>query len=180
MNGADDAHAIAVLLHPHPHFGGDRFHPFVDGLFRRLPGGGVSAVRFDFSSADPDTARDEVVSAVDDGAARWPGLPVVLVGYSFGAGVAARVDDDRVAGWHLLAPQATSLAESIIGHDQRPKIVAVPAHDQFSPPDAVDAAVATWTATSVTVVDGADHFLASAMGAVVDAAYNWVTTTALR
>ena len=87
---------------------------------------------------------------------------------------------DRVAGWYLLAPQATSLAESIIGHDQRPKIVAVPAHDQFSPPDAVDAAVATWTATSVTVVDGADHFLASAMGAVVDAAYNWVTTTALR
>ena len=53
MNAADEARGVAVLLHPHPHFGGNRFHPFIEALFRRLPDIAVSAIRFDFTSAEP-------------------------------------------------------------------------------------------------------------------------------
>jgi alpha/beta superfamily hydrolase len=173
VNAADNARGVAVLLHPHPDFGGDRFHPFIDGLFRRLPGVAVSAIRFDFSSAEPSAAREEVMAALDVGAARWPQLPVVLAGYSFGAGIAAGLDDERISGWYLLAPPAAMLSAAPIGRDPRPKTLAVPERDQFSPPAAIADVVAGWTTTTVTTVPNADHFL-GAVRPIVDGALTWI------
>ena len=82
----------AVLLHPHPHFGGDRFHPLVDTLYRLLPAVGFGAVRFDFASADATTARDAGETAVAECGRRFgSSCPVAMIGYSFGAGIAAHV-----------------------------------------------------------------------------------------
>jgi alpha/beta superfamily hydrolase len=173
VNAAEETRALAVLLHPHPHFGGNRFHPFIEGLFRRLPDIGVTALRFDFSSAEPSLARAEVVASMDEGSARWPQLPVVLAGYSFGAGIAAGIGDERIAGWYLLAPPAAMLSAAAIGHDQRPKGIAVPELDQFSPPAAVEHVVTGWEMTSVTTVPNADHFL-GAVPPVVDGALRWI------
>ena len=159
INGPDGVHGIAVLLHPHPDFGGSRFHPFIDGLFRRLPEVGVGAVRIDFASADQLAARTDVSAALDAGMTRWPKSPLVLVGYSFGAGIAASVSDDRISGWYLLAPPTDSLAGAPIGSDPRPKAIVVPEHDQFFPPEATARAVAGWASTTVTTAPNADHFL---------------------
>jgi alpha/beta superfamily hydrolase len=172
-NTTEDARALAVLLHPHPDFGGNRFHPFIDGLFRRLPDIGVTAIRFDFSSSEPSLAHDEVVTAIDEGSTRWPQCPFVLVGYSFGAGVAACTADERIAGWYLLAPQVASLSDAPIGHDPRPKGIAVPEFDQFSPPVAVEQAVSGWEGAAVTTVPNADHFLGAVSG-VVEGALRWI------
>jgi uncharacterized protein len=176
LAGPDDAAATAVLLHPHPQYGGDRFHPLISGLFRRLPGEGYAAARFDFLGADRDGAHGQVRSAIDAVALRWPGRPVLLVGYSFGAGVAAGVDDQRIAGWFLVAPQTALLAESSIGADPRPKAVVVPDHDQFSPPERVASATRAWTATTTQIVPG-DHFLAGAVDLIVAACTRWVAST---
>ena len=173
MKSVDEARGLAVLLHPHPHFGGNRFHPFIEALFNRLPHIGINAIRFDFSSAEISDARDEVVAAIDQGAAHWPGLPVILVGYSFGAGVAAGIADERIVGWYLLAPPTTALSDAPIGRDPRPKAVAVPEYDQFSPPAAIAQVVAPWAATTVTTVPDADHFL-GALPPVVDGALQWI------
>jgi uncharacterized protein len=169
----DTPTALAVLLHPHPHFGGNRFHPFIEALFRHLPEVGVTAIRFDFSSAEPPAATAEVVAAINEGSTRWPQLPVVLVGYSFGAGIAAGVDDERIAGWYLLAPPVAMLAETPIGPDPRPKRIVVPAFDQFSPPDAIEHVVNQWQTTTVTTVPNADHFL-GAVAPFVDDALGWI------
>ena len=75
INTADGPRGVTVLLHPHPHFGGNRFHPFIEGLFRRLPDIAVNAIRFDFTSAEPSAASQQVVAALDEGAAPWPELP---------------------------------------------------------------------------------------------------------
>lgn len=176
INPAPDARLLAVLLHPHPQFGGDRFHAFVDAVFHALPQRGVTAVRFDFSTADARLATSEATEAIDAGldAAGQPEVPIVLCGYSFGAGIAARVDDHRVVGWYLLAPQAAMLREATIGADPRPKQIAVPAHDQFSPPADIAAATAAWEATEMTTVESADHFLAGAMRRVVGDACRWI------
>ena len=166
-NGPDAARAMAVLLHPHPHYGGNRFHPFIDGLFQLLPDVGIGVVRFDFSSAVPAEAEGEVLAAIDNGQAAWPGVPTVLVGYSFGAGVAARVDDSRISAWYLLAPPVTMLGDAAIGADSRPKTIVVPAHDHSSPPDVVHDAVSTWTAVTLSTADGCDHFLGAAVTGIV-------------
>ena len=176
MNVADEATALAVLLHPHPHFGGNRFHPFIEALFRRLPDLAVTAIRFDFSSAEPSVAHEEVVASLDEGSALWPQLPVFLVGYSFGAGIAAGVDDKRIAGWYLLAAPAVMLSGAPIGPDRRPKAIVVPEFDQFSPPAEVEHLVTGWETTTVATVPNADHFL-GAVAPFVDDALRWFDRT---
>ncbi|HUJ67678.1 MAG TPA: hypothetical protein VLX59_19190 [Acidimicrobiales bacterium] len=173
VNPPDRARAAAVLLHPHPGFGGNRFHPFIDGLFRRLPETDVAAIRFDFTSADPAVARGEASAALDVAAERWPEVPLAIVGYSFGAAVATGISDERVAGWYLLAPPSDRLATAVIGADPRPKAVVLPEDDQYFAPDASQKDVAGWESTSVTVVPAADHFLGAA-GPFVDAAVEWI------
>jgi alpha/beta superfamily hydrolase len=173
MNVAGEARALAVLLHPHPHFGGNRFHPFIEALFRGLPEIGVTAIRFDFSSAELSMATAEAVASLDEGSTRWPELPVVLVGYSFGAGIAAGMGDQRIAGWYLLAPPTAMLADTPIGPDPRPKRLVVPELDQFSPPAAIEDVVTGWAATTVAIVPDADHFL-GAVAPFVDDALSWI------
>jgi uncharacterized protein len=161
IHAAEDAVAFAVLLHPHPSYGGNRFHPFIDALFDRLPTISVSAIRFDSPSA------------VDAAADRWPHRPGILVGYSFGAGIAASIDDERVGAWYLLAPPLVMLADATIGDVSRPKVLVIPEHDQFSPPAAVIDAVAGWQATTVTTMPDADHFLGVVEPFVVSA-LTWI------
>src|SRR5256885_1619224 len=43
--------------------------------------------------------------------------------------------------------------------DPRPKLVAVPEHDQFRSPSSARPILSTWVNTRVEVVKGADHFL---------------------
>jgi uncharacterized protein len=176
MNIANEARAFVVLLHPHPDFGGDRFHPFVDTLFHRLPDIGVTAIRFDFSSAELSAARAEVETAIAEGASRWPQLPTILAGYSFGAGVAVGIVDERIAGWYLLAPPSAMLSAATIGNDPRPKAVVVPEHDQFSSSAAVAQLVAGWAKATVTTLPNADHFL-GAIQPIVDSALQWIERT---
>jgi alpha/beta superfamily hydrolase len=76
-----------VLLHPHPDLGGDQHNNVVSALYATLD----DAVRFDFASSDLSVATGQVLEQLDAG-------PAWLVGYSFGGGVAALVDDPRVLG----------------------------------------------------------------------------------
>lgn len=163
-----------MLLHPHPDMGGDRFNHVVESLFRGLPPQGISAGRFDFTSGDPVAAAHQVEEAVSQ--TRPAGL-VVVVGYSFGADVAATAIDDRVRGWFLIAPplRVVSTAAMVIGDDPRPKQLLVPEHDQFSPPARARRLTAGWAATAVTVAPGADHFLMGHSDAVVTAVAGWIS-----
>lgn len=171
--GPDDAAVAAVLLHPHPHFGGDRRHPFVSGLYRRLPEHGIGAVRFDFASADSVEAAEQVVWALDVASNRWPGASIVLAGYSFGAGIAARVDDGRVRGWFLVAPPTQMIAAATVGRSSYPKMLIVPERDQFSSLDSIGDATMEWKATEVVEVDD-DHYLWNVMDEVIGVAAAWI------
>jgi hypothetical protein len=55
-----------------------------------------------------------------------------------------------------------------------PALVLVPAHDQYGPPDAADAALASWPDATVEVVDGCDHFLAGAVRRIADRTVAWL------
>src|SRR5579862_4972548 len=100
-----------VLLHPHPDLGGNQHNNVIAALFAAIEG----AVRFDFVSGDLEAARSQVLAQLEGG-------PAWLVGYSFGGGVAALVEDPRVLGLFLIAP-ALTMVEPVIGHEPRPKHV---------------------------------------------------------
>jgi hypothetical protein len=52
--------------------------------------------------------------------------------------------------------------------DERPKLLAVPEHDQYREPDSARAVIAAWLATDVRVGPGADHFLVGRVDRVAD------------
>jgi uncharacterized protein len=175
---AADARAGAVLLHPHPRFGGNRFNAVVAALFRALPPTGVSALRFDFrvgAGADGGDLVDEradAVAALDALAARLPGLPLYLVGYSFGAAVGLGVEHPAVTARVVIAPPLTVM--KVPTPAPMPTLVLVPAFDNFAPPAAVEPIVARWADTTMEVVESADHFMLGRAAATADRAAAWL------
>ncbi|MEY2449751.1 MAG: uncharacterized protein QOH79_3227 [Acidimicrobiaceae bacterium] len=170
---ADDPWAGAVLLHPHPDMGGDRYNNVVDALYRDLPAEGVSALRFDFSSSDLDDAVADTMAALD----RMTSEPRFLVAYSFGGGVAATISDERIAGWYLIAP-ALTMFEPAIGDDPRPKAVVAAEHDRFFSPARLEVATADWIATEYSTISGADHMFAGHADEVTTQCLAWLRRAA--
>lgn len=158
--------ATVVALHPHPLMGGDLHNAVTAALARELPLAGVSVVRVNFrgvgaSGGTHDGGRGEVLDVVAavDLAVSAGTEPVVVVGYSFGADVAmACLDDDRVAGWVLVAPPGTTIPPERWATPAAPVLVLRPQHDQFAP--STEPHPAGGAPVRVEAIEGADHFLA--------------------
>ena len=173
------ARAVAVLCHPHPQYGGTMRSIVTSALFENLPAHGFDCLRFNFRgvegsggdySGGVDEPRD-VIAALDAAAQTAPGLPLALVGWSFGADMALVVTDERVAAWVAIAPPLRfrpSTDYSFVAQDARPKLLLLAAHDEYRAPDDVEAEVATWNATRVEVIAGASHFFVGRTDQVVD------------
>jgi uncharacterized protein len=165
----DAPRAGVVLTHPHPLHGGSMRSLVTSELFRTLPTLGLAVLRFNFRGVEGSEGqhgggvdeRLDAVAAIDRLAGTAGRLPLVLAGWSFGGDVALTVLDDRLAGWFLVAPTLRILALDayVAGDDPRPKLLAVPEHDAFRPPDSAREVTAGWTNTTVEVIAGADHFL---------------------
>jgi alpha/beta superfamily hydrolase len=174
----DDAWAAAVVTHPHPQFGGTMRSIVTGALFAGLASAGVAAVRFNFRGVEGsegafDDGRGEqldVVAAVDALAAATPETcPLILAGWSFGADVALSVRDARAAGWFAVAAPLRNLGDlTATATDPRPKLLVVPEHDQFRPPDSAREVVREWQETRLEVVGGADHYLVGRTDRVVE------------
>lgn len=178
-----DPAAAVVLAHPHPQMGGTRQSLVTSELFRSVPAAGVAAVRFDFrgaggSGGEYGEGKDEqldVLAALDLLAGRVPGATLALAGWSFGADVSLSVTDPRLAGWFVVAPPLRWGSYGA-AEDPRPKLLAVPQHDRFRPPDEVAERTASWTNTRMEVVAGADHFCAGRTDKVADLLLGFVSS----
>ncbi len=175
---APDAIAGAVVLHPHPRFGGNRLNAVVAALFRSLPAVGITTLRFDFrpgAGADGTTLADERVdamAALDALAAHLPNARLHLVGYSFGAGVALGVTHPAVTSRVVIAPPLTVM--DIGTPPPLPTLVLVPAFDNFGPPAVIAPIVAEWPDTTMEVIESADHFMVGRAAAAADHAAAWL------
>lgn len=178
--------AAVVLAHPHPLHGGSMRSLVTSELFRLLPEAGVAALRFNFRGVEGsggthgggvDEAHD-VVAAIDVLAAAAPNGPLVLCGWSFGGDVSLSVDDARLAGWFLIAPTLRILPLDALtaATDPRPKLLAVPEHDEFRPPDSARSVTADWVNTRIEVVKGADHFLVGRTAKAADLLIDFVSS----
>jgi alpha/beta superfamily hydrolase len=165
-----EATIVAVLVHPHPDMGGDRFNHVVEAIYRALPPAGLSVARFDLSSSDSKQAHADTLLAID----MVDEPRIAIVGYSFGADVALGVADDRIAGWFAVAPPLRFGGFEAIAADPRPKVLLVPELDQFSPPARVSELTSGWSNTDVSSLSGADHFLNGHSRAVAEAVRSWV------
>ena len=179
---ARPAHA-AVVCHPHPQFGGTMHNKVVFRLAAALVEHGIPALRFNFRGVGRSTGAwdegrgeaDDVRAALDALAGRYPGVPLLVAGFSFGAWVGFPVGcaDARVT--HLIgagAPVSLLHADDLAGC-AKPKLIVQGEQDQYGPRDALE----TWFARlpepkRLTIVPGADHFFTqqqSELAAALDA-----------
>lgn len=173
----DEAIAAAVLCHPHPQYGGDRFNPVIDALFEALPAAGITTVRFDFRPGagrgdDLEPECSDATSALEEVVRRHPHLPTFVVGYSFGAAVVLGLDDSRIDAAVAVAPPLAMLPDELV--PSFPTLVLVPERDQFTTPASARRIVGAWRNATTEVVASADHFLAGRTAAVAARTAQWL------
>ena len=175
----------AVLLHPYFAHGGNQRNRVISAIYDRLLNTAVTPHRFDFSSMEESAAQTEAVAQIEacDG-------PVLLIGYSFGAAVAAAITHPAVAGWALIAPALVAPAfvspasplrppaPPPAAADPRPKLVVTAERDAWFGADVLDPLVAGWTACEQQTVPAADHFFAATADDVAGRAVTWAVALA--
>jgi alpha/beta superfamily hydrolase len=166
LDAPDGAWAGAVIAHPHPQFGGTMRSIVIGALFNGFAHAGVAALRFNFRGVEKSEGtfddgrgeRNDILAALDALHPIVEGLPLLLAGWSFGADTSLAVTDDRVAGWFAAAPPLRRPDDLVAAGDPRPKLLAVPEHDQYMPPDQAASVTASWENTRRETVAGADHY----------------------
>ncbi len=175
-DGGQAPRAAAIVCHPHPEYGGNRFNNVVTACFESLPDAGFAALRFDFrpTFGHGIAERADAAAALDVLRSRWPDTPLVAVGYSFGAMVVLGLEISDLAGEVLIAPPLARM--QMQPGAEVPRLVLSPAHDQFSPPDVVSPIVATWDHAVLEEIEMADHFLAGRSMFAAERTAEWVAS----
>ncbi|MGH9407429.1 MAG: alpha/beta hydrolase [Terriglobia bacterium] len=130
---------------------------------------GAPALRFNFrgvglSQGQYDHGRGEqndVVAALDFLSSRYPGVPIVLMGFSFGSavGLAAGARDPRVCALAGLGLPVKSYDYSFLFNSPKPKLILEGENDEYGPRAEVEALVARFAPPkTLHWVQGADHF----------------------
>ena len=145
--------AAAVICHPHPLFGGTMHNKVVHAAAEAIVGAGLPVLRFNFrgvggSGGKHDGGRgeqDDLKTVIDYLAGLYPGKPLLVAGYSFGAYVGIGLPVNLV-GFGFLRESHKPL--TIIQGDQ----------DEFGPlPQVMALAASLPGGARVVVVKGAPH-----------------------
>lgn len=168
----------AVICHPHPKHGGSKDHPILWAMRNGLAGAhGLAVLGFNFRGvmgsqgahgggyAEPEDLR----AAIGRVRQVAPDLPTAVVGWSFGANVAARTSltDPRVAALVLVGlpirPKDLALPPLPSADERsafaRPVLVLCGSEDEYCPPEEARAFADGFARGRLTVLEGTDHFL---------------------
>ena len=147
---------------------------------------GIPVLRFNFRGAGlSDGAHDngrgeqgDVQAALDYLAAQFPGVPLLLAGFSFGSFVGLRVGcrDSRVSELIGIGIPVNNSDFSFLADCAKPKLFVHGANDKFGARKKVEEVVAPLSGENkLVVVDDADHFFAGHLDEFNSAIATWLT-----
>ena len=182
---AAQPHMAALVCHPHPLFGGTMHNKVVYQAAKSLDALGLPVLRFNFRGAGlSGGAHDrghgeqgDVKAALDFLAAEFPGVPLLMAGFSFGCWVGSRVAcaDERVPELIALGTPVNSTDFSYLRNCDKPKLFVHGANDQFGEIGKLRALVESLPGENqLVIVDGANHFFVGKLDQVDDAIRDWV------
>jgi len=175
----------AVVCHPHPLFGGTLHNKVVYQAAKSLDALGLAVLRFNFRGAGlsagvHDHGRGEegdVRSALDFLAQEFPGVPLLLAGFSFGSWVGLRVGcgDARVTELIGLGIPVDRSDFSYLDRCAKPKLFVHGEHDEFGHAEKARAFVAALPGDNRFVaIAGVDHFFAGKLGELDRVIREWM------
>lgn len=162
--------AAAVVCHPHPLFGGTMHNKVVYRAAKAALEAGLSSLRFNFRGVEKSegefvdgiSERDDARAALDFLATRFPGTPVVMMGFSFGAwvGLSAGAADLRVRALVGLGLPTGSADWNCLRSVNKPLLIVQGTGDVFGPRAEIETLFSSLPEPkSLHWVEGADHFL---------------------
>jgi alpha/beta superfamily hydrolase len=168
LRTATPPRGAVVLAHPHPLYGGTLHNPVIFHADRELNRKELTTLRFNFRGVEgSDGFHDDGRGEIGDvgAAAAWlaervPGVPLILVGYSFGSrcAIAHATADRRVAGVVAIGLPVRIWSFSDLALLDRPLSVVQGTNDEFGSIDEVKAAIARAVPPGTLYeVDGASH-----------------------
>ena len=172
--------AVAVVAPPHPELGGTLHDRVVYHATQGLTRAGCAVFRFTFGGAGASEGtftggegeREDFRALIDAAVARYPGLPVWAVGYSFGAWIAADVgaSDPRVTQLVAIAAPVTSYDFDAVARAGKPVFLIHGERDHLCPVKAAQRLYGTLAEPrELVVIDGADHLFDGHVSEVADA-----------
>jgi uncharacterized protein len=175
----------ALVCHPHPLFGGTMHNKVVYQAAKSLDGLGLAVLRFNFRGAGLSAGthdrgigeQGDVREALDFLAAEFPGVPLLLAGFSFGCWVGLRVGcaDERVAELIGLGTPVNNMDFSYLQNCTKPKLFVHGSKDQFGAREKIEALVASLPGEKrLVVVPDADHFFVGKLDQLDGAITTWL------
>jgi uncharacterized protein len=179
----------AVVCHPHPLFGGTMHNKVVYQIARTLDRVGVPSLRFNFrgvglSAGKHDRGhgeREDVRAALDFVAAEFPGIPLLVAGFSFGCWVGLRVgsEDSRVTELVGVGPPVNDSDFSYLAKNEKPRLFILGEKDQYGSPEKLEKLISTFPKavqrdTKAVIVPGADHFFVGQLNELDAALAGWI------
>jgi hypothetical protein len=181
----------AVVCHPHPLFGGTMHNKVIYQAAKSLDAPGLPVLRFNFrgaglSAGEHDRGngeQDDVRSALDFLRQKFPGVPVLLAGFSFGAWVGLQVGcaDERVSHLIGLGLPVNNTDFSFLRQCGKPKLFVHGSNDEHGAIAKVKTLVASLPGENhLVAVEGVDHFFAGKLDQLSAAITNWLTDNVFR
>ena len=165
----EEPRAAAVFCHPHPQFGGTLHNKVTYRAAETLFQLGLPTLRFNFRGVGGSAGtwsegrgeEEDAVAALDFVAGLYPKVPILLGGFSFGAGIALAVGarDPRVPGMIVVAPSPRRRDLGFLAGCDKPKAVVQGTADELCPLAALEASFPSWGEPKrLWLVPDAGHF----------------------
>jgi hypothetical protein len=186
MNPESPPVAAGVVCHAHPLHGGMMHFKVVFRAAKALQENGVAALRFNFrgvgrSQGAHDEGRgeqDDVRAALDEAERRFPALPLLVGGFSFGSSMALRVgvQDPRSRALFALGFPVSMVADtSFLDDCRKPRLFVQGANDAFGNARQIADLVSRLPEPrSLIVVPDSDHFFAGHLEDLQRAVGSWI------
>jgi uncharacterized protein len=180
------ARLAALVCHPHPLFGGTMHNKVVYQAAKSLDALSVPVLRFNFRGAGLSAGahdrgngeQEDVRAGLDFLAAEFPGVPMLLAGFSFGSWVGLRVGcaDERVRELIGLGTPVNSSDFSYLRNCDKPKLFVHGANDEHGDVGKLERLVESLPGDNrLVVVPDAEHFFVGKLDLLDAAIRAWVT-----
>jgi uncharacterized protein len=166
--------AAALVCHPHPQHGGTMHNKVVYRIARGLRKAGHVVLRFNYRGVNMSEGTYDHGNGESDDArvalewlrGRYPDLPYLLAGFSFGSRIALRIacsltDAQRVIAVGFVANYA---GEPALASCTIPRVFISSTNDEFAPKERLEQMIAaTPEPKRLVLIDAEDHFFKSAL-----------------
>jgi alpha/beta superfamily hydrolase len=178
-------HGAALVLHPHPLFGGTMHNKVVFRAAAALNDAGLLALRINFRGVGQSTGshdegrgeRDDARAGLDYLAENYPAEEITLCGFSFGArvGLEVGVADQRVRRLISIGTPVDKYDFSFLEPCRKPILFVQGDRDEFGEVERLRDLVAKIKApVELQIIKGAGHFFDEQLDELKAAITEWV------